>query len=473
MKILIYNWADYLNNPSRGGGVTVYLRRLISELKKNHHVIFVSSGESYNPFRVEPYWAKRNGDDNVDIYEIVNSEIMAPASLEFGSSSVLHAENTLAVWLDLLTKLKPDVVHFHNIEGLPFEALRVKDILPKCAVFYSIHNYYGFCANVKLWKNNERNCDDLVGKQSCLQCCKKKPDIAIEYKVKVIKWAFRLFRMEVPKWIYKYTLGSDFISFLPGRLTLSKLLLVRNNEQRGNLYGDIKIKFVEQLNNCCDLIMPVSNRVALIAEKHGVWNKNMSTCYIGTDLAIHEPAKYTSDKLSIVYMGYMSKEKGFDFFLDALNRLSPQELKNINLTIAARNTCEQSYKKMMSLAGNVNHFKYFDGYSKSTQHKILNGSDLSIIPVLWEDNLPQVAIESVMYGVPILVSNLGGAQELVGGDLMFTFKHGDESDFMHKLCFFIYNKHSLSHFWKVNKYIPRMDEHIHELLVKYRVAGVC
>ena len=164
MKILIYNWADYLNNPSRGGGVTVYLRRLVSELKKKHHVIFVSSGESYNPFRVEPYWVKRSGDDNVDIFEIVNSEIMAPANLEFGSNSVLHAENTLAVWLDLLMKLKPDVVHFHNIEGLPFEALRVKDILPTCLVFYSIHNYYGFCANVRLWKNNEMNCDDLVGK---------------------------------------------------------------------------------------------------------------------------------------------------------------------------------------------------------------------------------------------------------------------------------------------------------------------
>ena len=27
---------------------------------------------------------------------------------------------------------------------------------------------------------------------------------------------------------------------------------------------------------------------------------------------------------------------------------------------------------------------------------------LSIVPVLWEDNLPQIAIESIAYGVPVL-----------------------------------------------------------------------
>ena len=473
MKILIYNWADYLNNPSRGGGVTVYLRRLISELKKKHHVIFVSSGESYNPFRAEPYWVKRKGEQNVDIYEIVNSEILAPANLELGSNSVLYAENTLAVWFDLLIKIKPDVVHFHNIEGLPIKALKVKDILKNCAVFYSLHNYYGFCANVKLWKNNERNCDDLDDKESCLHCCKEKPDVEVEYKVKVIKWVFRMFKLEVPKWVYKYTLGIDFISYIPGRLILSKLLLVRRNDRYDYLYRDIKESFVEHLNNCCDLIMPVSNRVAIIAEKHGVWKEKMETCYIGTDLVAHKPVRSHSTKLAIVYMGYMSKEKGFDFFIETLSRLPINELKKINLTIAAKNCCESSYKKMMSLADCVNYFKYFDGYSRFTQDQILSGADLSIVPVLWEDNLPQVAIESVMHGVPIFVSDLGGAQELTGCDSMFTFKHGDELDFINKLCLFINNKDFLNHFWTVNIHIPNMDEHVYELFEKYRATGIC
>jgi glycosyltransferase involved in cell wall biosynthesis len=51
---------------------------------------------------------------------------------------------------------------------------------------------------------------------------------------------------------------------------------------------------------------------------------------------------------------------------------------------------------------------------------------------LWEDNLPQVAIECVASGVPILTSNRGGAQELLDcRDLVF--QAGSRADFYTKL----------------------------------------
>lgn len=480
MNILIYNWSDYLNNPKRGGGVTVYLARLVSELKKNHNLYFVSSGEAYNPFKSNPYWTKRRGEKNVDVYEIVNSEVMAPANLEFGSVSVLHANKTLAVWGDLLNKIKPDVVHFHNIEGLPLKAINVNFFLPNCLVFYSLHNYYGFCANVKLWRDNESNCNDLTMKASCYQCCKLKPNIHIEYKVKVLKWAFRLIRLEVPKWIFKYALTVDFISIFPGRTTLSNLILARDGKQN-NIYYEIKEQFVFYLNNHVDSVLPVSNRVLHIAEKHGVYTKKMSTCYIGTEFVDNVSTGYNryfnrkpaTVRISVVYMGYMVKEKGFDFFIDALSLLPHEQLAKIDLTIAARNTSEDSYKKMLSLSTLVGSFRYFDGYSKLTMHDILDGADLSVVPVLWEDNLPQVAMESVMFGVPILVSDLGGAQELVGNNPMFIFKHGDKVDFLAKIRIFINDKNLTNAFWLDNMKINSINEHVIDILKKYKAERIC
>src|SRR5262249_23128484 len=58
--------------------------------------------------------------------------------------------------------------------------------------------------------------------------------------------------------------------------------------------------------------------------------------------------------------------------------------------------------------------------------------DLGIVPVLWEDNLPQVAIEFVGSGLPVLSSDLGGAQELLDCPRL-TFRAGSFKDFFAKL----------------------------------------
>lgn len=75
--------------------------------------------------------------------------------------------------------------------------------------------------------------------------------------------------------------------------------------------------------------------------------------------------------------------------------------------------------------------KIIHGYSHADLHNILTGVNLGVIPALWEDNLPQVAIEMVAFGVPILSSSAGGASELTRSDA-FRFNVGDTEDFLKK-----------------------------------------
>ena len=88
-----------------------------------------------------------------------------------------------------------------------------------------------------------------------------------------------------------------------------------------------------------------------------------------------------------------------------------------------------------------------DGYSHNELPQILNETNLGIIPVLWEDNLPQVAIEIVAHGVPILASDLGGAHELCN-DSNFIFKNNNINDFSEKLEFLFSNRNVLDQYWK-------------------------
>ena len=50
MKVLFYNWVDYLDDEKRGGGVTVYQRNVIRALEAVEDVetVFLSSGISYD-----------------------------------------------------------------------------------------------------------------------------------------------------------------------------------------------------------------------------------------------------------------------------------------------------------------------------------------------------------------------------------------------------------------------------------------
>ena len=81
---------------------------------------------------------------------------------------------------------------------------------------------------------------------------------------------------------------------------------------------------------------------------------------------------------------------------------------------------------------------------------------LAVIPVVWEDNLPQVSIEISSFGVPVLCSDLGGASELCDSDY-FKYVGGDIDDFHKKLSYIVKNRKVLNeyfnqHIIELNKY---------------------
>lgn len=96
----------------------------------------------------------------------------------------------------------------------------------------------------------------------------------------------------------------------------------------------------------------------------------------------------------------------------------------------------------------------------------MRNADLGVIPVLWEDNLPQVAIEMVSRGVPIVTGDLGGASE-IGNNAQFIFKNNDVEDFLDKLGRLLNRETLLSAFWE-NAMKPLIfDEHVKQLQATY------
>ena len=215
-----------------------------------------------------------------------------------------------------------------------------------------------------------------------------------------------------------------------------------------------------------DMALAVSERVREIAVKKGVNPQKVITRYIGTEVAEKQLGfqrnKYDGDILSICYLGYMRTMKGFYFLLDALEKM-PQEMSSmVRVTIASPNADKNAHRRICDLKTKFATVFYYDGYSHDDLDKILAGVHLGIVPSLWEDNLPQVAIEMKAKGVAVLTSDLGGAKELsVVAD--FVFKAGDREDFYLKIKGFIENPSLFDKYWKNQMRLVTMEEHLRQL----------
>ena len=152
-------------------------------------------------------------------------------------------------------------------------------------------------------------------------------------------------------------------------------------------------------------------------------------------------------------------EKGFSFLINALKKLPIELAKKVELFVAAIGANKNELENQLP---NLKKVDALNGYTHEQLAKILSNSNLGIIPVLWEDNLPQVALEMVAHGVPILSSNLGGASELCNLD-EFKFIGGNEEDFIDKLKLFIENPTKLEKYWEGHRGLTTMTMHINDL----------
>ena len=136
--------------------------------------------------------------------------------------------------------------------------------------------------------------------------------------------------------------------------------------------------------------------------------------------------------LRLAYLGYMRRDKGFYFYLNALRKMPPGLARRLSLVFAAQVVDEHAYSLVRRMAHRFAGVTFYDGYTHAQLPEVLAGVDLGVVPVLWEDNLPQVAIECVAHGVPVLTSDRGGARELLDCPAL-VFKAGSRADLYARL----------------------------------------
>lgn len=471
-KILIYNWVQF--DKKDGGGVTVYVDNIINYMKDSDNIdlYFISSGTCYNLLNNKIYIKKTKNKygNKVKSYTIYNSPIMF-AYNQFSRVDIYNKEKQLAdVFNQFIDENNGfDIIHFNNLEGLSPFVLKLKEKYPKTKFIYSMHNYFSICPNVYLWAHGKENCCNFKNGENCCDCIISNYD-----------WSKRQLKLRTLLDKIGLDVQSKFIKNIYGRIRKNNVDGANVEFENKNCCGasdykefrEINISF---LNQYVDDILCVSKRVRDIAVKYGVFEEKCHVSYIGTKFANNlqkQDIDLNTDKFNLVYLGYMNKMKGFDFLVESLLGLDKKVQKKINLCLVCRNNLDYDINNIiMNLKEKFASVVYLDGYTHDNLKDILRGKHLGVIPVVWEDNLPQVSIEITSFGVPILASDLGGASELCESK-NFRFKGGDINDFQRKLTNLVMHRERLSEFWKYYKKPKTMKNHLEELYEYYDIKEI-
>lgn len=496
-RVLYYNWDPYFADPIQGAGVSVYCRNLIDYLAKenNYQVYFLYSGFEYTYLSRHPYIKqvcnKRHPD--VPTFSLVNSPIAAPSHLAF-NDPIGNIENSTVeqCFQQFLAEQEPfQIIHFHNLEGLTANCLKLAKESGARVVF-SLHNYWAVCPQVHLWQWENGPCSNYFEGRACVSCLTGKVDLGIELTLKKLEHLGSLIGqdkqalpLKVVKKIYSGFYRKVWNKFIS--LTKSPLkgpLEVTGTElpQQAGLYRHRRQEIISLINRYVDVALSVSERTTSIYRQYGVDPGRLTTQYIGSKAAhfqvpTNNPATYSPDQpFKLIYMGQATKYKGFYFLLEELCSLPQEELSSLELVIASRITdpielelALEQKGRLLSLAQSLHRLRYYPGYKYENLPSMLDGIHLGVVPPLWEDNLPQVTFELLACRVPVLCSNRGGAQEFVRHPA-FIFDPAIEGDFQHKLRTIRENPHLLTEFWKEARLAKPIEQHFKELLEIYQTS---
>lgn len=179
--------------------------------------------------------------------------------------------------------------------------------------------------------------------------------------------------------------------------------------------------------------------------------------------------------VSISHKGIQDNREKKDFFHKVLHigfigNSTPYKGLPLLLSLLQSLECPDSWDlKIWGGAVGAHHFlpvEYKGKFNTLTVSKVYEAMDVLIVPSIWKETFSLVTLEALSYGVPVIVSNNVGAQDIVKQyDSRFIY-HSEEE--LKKLLLEIlkdrsllqtYNNRILELPWKHN-----MEEHVKEIV---------
>lgn len=378
--------------PYRSGGLTKYSFDLMKAQVDYGDVVYALWPGTMLPGAGRVHIKKRKDVYMINNYELINP---LPVPLDEGIKEPDRFMKTCdpKVFRKFLLDIKPDVIHVHTLMGIYKEFFEVAESLNIRTVFTS-HDYFGLCPKVTMYREG-CVCDNTGDCEDCFACNHS----ALSMN--------KILLLQSP--IYRYMKSFKFIKRL------------RQKHREKFFLEDVQIK--KEKSQCPEKVLEyrrLRNYYVSILEKidmihfnstvaEQVYKSNMlpkdSRVISITHKEIgdnREHKKIDSEVLRITYLAQAKANKGYDVLVSALNELKEEGFCNFKLRLFTNVPKEEPYMEIKK-----------DGYLYSELGKIMEETDVLVVPSTWKETFGFTALEAISYGVPVIVSDFVGAKDII------------------------------------------------------------
>lgn len=168
LRVLHIGWAY---RPLRGGGLIAYADDLMAlERERGVQVAYFCAGRLHSGKRKPRLsrWSR----DGVAIFEIEDPCLLhAGDAGNFPPELELAEPNSERFFRQVLGEFRPDLVHIHEMAGLPFSLLGIASDEYHLPLAMTLHNYFMFCPTLNLYQPDGTPCLMEAPTLQCPRCC--------------------------------------------------------------------------------------------------------------------------------------------------------------------------------------------------------------------------------------------------------------------------------------------------------------
>lgn len=384
MKVIHIPYCFY---PDPIGGTEVYVKNLCNSLSK---------------FGIESIIAApTEGRSNVYFYEglkvrrfSVSKKIEDLSDLYGGSDPV-----SSGIFGKILDEEKPDLVHFHALTYAVSLDLMRESKSRNVPVVFTYHTPTVSCQSglLMIWK--KQVCKGFLNARICAACT--------------------LYRLNIPRGV------SDILAIFPSslgrlfkRLHLSGKIFTALRmrcliEWRIKLIKDF-IKEVDRFMVLCDWSKELLlrnkvplNKISFV--RHGIAQTEFSKT---EDVVNNLSADFRP--LKIAYLGRIDRTKGIDKVIKALKDIPGESIELDVYGIVQGRNADKYFGKLKKFAKQTdNRIKFLAPVPNTGTTSLLRKYHYLVIPSIWMETGPLVALEAFAAGTPVIGADLGGIKELV------------------------------------------------------------
>lgn len=136
----------------------------------------------------------------------------------------------------------------------------------------------------------------------------------------------------------------------------------------------------------------------------------------GIDLTQFTPqTNKNSNEFEILAVGRAVKRKGFQYLITAIPNIISSVEKPFHVNIVGTGPYLQELIKMTKEMGVEKYVRFLGLVDHNEIHKVYQSADVFILPSLAE-GMPNVILEAMASGLPIITTDTGGTKELINGN---------------------------------------------------------